>query len=236
MQLHGPDSIAAVIVEPVAGSTGILVPPRGYLERLRALCTRHGILLIFDEVITGFGRMGAPFAAERYGVIPDMITMAKGLTNAAVPMGAVAASNAIYQAVVDDAPPGIELFHGYTYSGHPLACAAAIATMDIHRDEALPARVLAIEPEWQEAIHSLRDRPGVMDIRNTGLIAGIELLPFEGKPAVRAGRIMQRCFEAGLLIRTTADIVALSPPLIIESAHIDRIVTTLGEAIAAEAA
>ena len=236
VQLHGPDSIAAVIVEPVAGSTGILVPPRGYLERLRALCTRHGILLIFDEVITGFGRMGAPFAAERYGVIPDMITMAKGLTNAAVPMGAVAASNAIYQAVVDDAPPGIELFHGYTYSGHPLACAAAIATMDIHRDEALPARVLAIEPEWQEAIHSLRDRPGVMDIRNTGLIAGIELLPFEGKPAVRAGRIMQRCFEAGLLIRTTADIVALSPPLIIESAHIDRIVTTLGEAIAAEAA
>lgn len=236
VQLHGPDTIAAVIIEPVAGSTGILVPPKGYLERLRVLCDKHGILLIFDEVITGFGRMGANFAADLYGVTPDILTMAKGLTNAAVPMGAVAVSNEIYSQVVDHAAPGIELFHGYTYSGHPLACAAAIATMDIHRDEALPARAKAIEPEWQDAIHTLRDRPNVVDIRNAGLIAGIELRPRDGKPADRAGRIMQRCFDAGLLIRTTGDIVALSPPLIIESSHIDRIVTTLGDAIAAEAA
>ena len=236
VQLHGPESIAAVIVEPVAGSTGVLVPPKGYLERLRASCTKHGILLIFDEVITGFGRMGANFAADRYGVLPDLITMAKGLTNAAVPMGAVAATGEIYATVTESAAAGIELFHGYTYSGHPLACAAAIATMDIHRDEALSARALAIEPEWQEAVHSLHDRENVVDIRNAGLIAGIELRPRDGKPAERAGRIMQRCFETGLLIRTTGDIIALSPPLIIESGHIDRIVTTLGEAITAEAA
>ncbi len=234
--LHGADTIAAVMVEPVAGSTGVLVPPRGYLERLRAICDRHGILLIFDEVITGFGRMGANFGSEAYGVIPDILTMAKGLTNAAVPMGAVAVSQAIYDTIVESAAPGIELFHGYTYSGHPLACAAAIATMDIHRDEALPARARAIEPEWEAAVHTLRARPNVTDIRNAGLIAGIELQPRHGKPADRAGRIMQRCFEAGLLIRTTGDIIALSPPLILESAHIDRIVTTLGEAITAEAA
>ena len=234
--LHGADTIAAVMIEPVAGSTGVLVPPLGYLERLRAICDRHGILLIFDEVITGFGRMGANFAAEAYGVVPDILTMAKGLTNAAVPMGAVAVSRAIYRSVVDTAAPGIELFHGYTYSGHPLACAAAIATMDIHRDEALPARARAIEPEWEAAVHSLRARANVIDIRNAGLIAGIELQPRHGKPADRAGRIMQRCFEAGLLIRTTGDIVALSPPLILQSGHIDRIVTTLGDAISAEAA
>ena len=234
--LHGPDSIAAVMIEPVAGSTGVLVPPLGYLERLRAICDRHGILLIFDEVITGFGRMGANFGSEAYGVIPDILTMAKGLTNAAVPMGAVAVSRAIYGSVVDAAAPGIELFHGYTYSGHPLACAAAIASMDIHRDEALPARARAMEPEWQAAVHSLRDRPNVTDIRDAGLIAGIELQPRHGKPADRAGRIMQRCFEAGLLIRTTGDIIALSPPLILESGHIDRIVSTLGAAITAEAA
>ncbi len=234
--LHGPGTIAAVIVEPVAGSTGVLVPPVGYLERLRALCTAHGILLIFDEVITGFGRMGANFAADRYGVVPDLMTMAKGLTNAAVPMGAVAASDEIYRAVVEEAPPGIELFHGYTYSGHPLACAAAIATMDLHRDEGLAARALAIEPAWRDAVHSLRDRPNVVDIRDAGLIAGIELQPRPGKPTDRANRIMQRCFDAGVLIRTTSDTIALSPPLIIERGHIDRIVDTLGEAITAEAA
>ncbi|MCQ8280016.1 aspartate aminotransferase family protein [Acetobacteraceae bacterium KSS8] len=236
VQLHGADSIAAVIVEPVAGSTGVLVPPVGYLEKLRALCDEHGILLIFDEVITGFGRLGTPFAAERFGVTPDLLTMAKGLTNAAVPMGAVAASEAIYRTVVENAPPGIELFHGYTYSGHPLACAAAIATLDIHRDEELPARARAIEPEWREAVHSLRDRPGVVDIRDAGLIAGIELEPFAGRPAERAARIMQHCFDNGLLIRTTADTIALSPPLILERTHIDRIVTTLGEAISAATA
>ncbi|MCQ8240892.1 aspartate aminotransferase family protein [Rhizosaccharibacter radicis] len=234
--LHGADTIAAVIVEPMAGSAGVLPPPVGYLKRLRELCDRHGILLIFDEVITGFGRVGAAFAAERWGVVPDLLTMAKGLTNAAVPMGAVAASETIYRTVVENAPPGIELFHGYTYSGHPLACAAAIATLDIHRDENLAARARASERAWEDAVHSLRDRPNVIDIRNVGLVAGIELRPRDGKPTERAARIMQRCFDDGLLIRTTADIIALSPPLVIETAHIDRIVSTLGDAITAEAA
>ena len=236
VRLHGADRIAAVIVEPVAGSTGVLVPPAGYLERLRTLCTEHGILLIFDEVITGFGRLGANFAAEHYGVTPDIITMAKGLTNATVPMGAVAVGRHVHDAIVDGAAPGIEFFHGYTYSGHPLACAAAIATHDIHRDEGLAARAAAIGPVWQQSLHTLRDRPGVLDIRDAGLMGAVELRADPAGGGVRAGRIMQRCFEAGLLIRTTGDIVALSPPLIVESAHIDRIVTTLGDAIAAEPA
>ena len=233
--LHGADTIAAVMVEPVAGSTGVLVPPAGYLKRLRELCTKHGILLIFDEVITGFGRMGTNFGAERLGVVPDLMTMAKGLTNAAVPMGAVAASEAIYSAIVDGSPAGIELFHGYTYSGHPLASAAAIATMDLHRAEDLPGRALAMEPYWQQAVHSLRGLPNVVDIRNAGLIAGIELQARAGLPTDRAVRVFQRCFEAGLLIRTTGDIVALSPPLIIERPQVDRIVETLSDAIRAEA-
>src|SRR3954447_16123393 len=192
--LHGAETIAAVMVEPIAGSTGVLVPPKGYLERLRELCTKHGILLIFDEVITGFGRIGTNFGAERLGVTPDIMTMAKGLTNAAVPMGAVAANSEIYDTVVDNSPGGIELFHGYTYSGHPLASAAAIATMDLHRAEDLPGRAAAIEPYWEEAVHSLRREPGVIDIRNAGLTAGIELQPREGKPTQRASAILQRCF------------------------------------------
>jgi beta-alanine--pyruvate transaminase len=233
--LHG-DTIAAVMVEPVAGSTGVLPPPAGYLKRLRELCTKHGILLIYDEVITGFGRLGANFAAERLGVVPDIMTMAKGLTNAAVPMGAVAVGNFVYDAVVNGAPEGIELFHGYTYSGHPLAAAAAIASMDLQRSEDLPGRALAMEPYWQKSIHSLRGLPNVIDIRDTGLIAGIELQPREGKPTNRAMKVFDRCFDAGLLIRTTGDIIALSPPLIIENAHVDRIVETLTDAIRAEAA
>ena len=234
--LHGADTIAAVMVEPVAGSTGVLVPPEGYLQRLREICTAHGILLIFDEVITGFGRLGANFGAERLGVVPDIMTLAKGLTNAAVPMGAVATSGAIYDAIVDGSPAGIELFHGYTYSGHPLASAAAIAAMDLHRAEDLPGRVRAIESYWQESMHSLRGAPGVIDIRNAGLIAGIELEPRAGKPTQLAMGVMQRCFDAGLLIRTTGDIIALSPPLIIEKPHVDRIVETVADAIRAEAA
>ena len=234
--LHGADTIAAVMVEPVAGSTGVLVPPAGYLQRLRDLCTKHGILLIFDEVITGFGRMGTNFGAERLGVVPDLMTMAKGLTNAAVPMGAVAARTEIYDAIVDGSPGGIELFHGYTYSGHPLACAAAIATMDLHRAEDLPGRALATEPYWQDAVHSLRGLPNVIDIRDAGLIAGIELQPRPGQPTQRAMGVFGRCFDAGVLIRTTADIIALSPPLIVEHRHIDRIVGTLADAIRAEAA
>ena len=233
--LHG-DTIAAVMVEPLAGSTGVLVPPRGYLQRLRELCDKHGILLIFDEVITGFGRLGMNFGAERLGVTPDIMTMAKGLTNAAVPMGAVAASDEIYGAIVDNAPEGIELFHGYTYSGHPLASAAAIAAMDLHRAEDLPGRAAELAPYWEQAMHSMRDLPNVIDIRNLGLVAGIELQPRDGKPTDRAVRVFQRCFDTGLLTRTTGDIVALSPPLIIERQHVDRIVETLSDAIRQEAA
>ncbi len=234
--LHGADTIAAVMVEPVAGSTGVLPPPVGYLQRLRQICDQHGILLIFDEVITGFGRLGSNFGAERLGVVPDMMTLAKGLTNAAVPMGAVVVRNGIYDAIVHGAPGGIELFHGYTYSGHPLASAAAIASMDLQRADDLPGRVREIEPYWQQAMHSLRGLPNVVDIRDAGLIAGIELQPRPGKPTERAFQVFGRCFDNGLLIRTTGDIIALSPPLIIERHHVDRIVETLSDAIRAEAA
>ena len=228
--LHG-DTIAAVMVEPVAGSTGVLVPPVGYLQRLREICDAHGILLIFDEVITGFGRLGTDFGAERLGVTPDIMTMAKGLTNAAVPMGAVATSNEVYDTVVNSSPAGIELFHGYTYSGHPLAAAAAIATLALHREEDLPGRARAIEPYWQEAAHQLRSAPGVLDVRDFGLIAGIELAPREGKPGARAMDIFRKCFDDGVLVRVTGDIVALSPPLIIEKPHVDRLMGTLADAI-----
>jgi len=229
--LHGAETIAAVMVEPVAGSTGVLVPPKGYLKRLREICDKHGILLIFDEVITGFGRLGTDFGAERLGVVPDIMTMAKGLTNAAVPMGAVATSNEVYDAVVNGSPEGIELFHGYTYSGHPLASAAAIATLALHREEDLPGRARAIEPYWEEAAHSLRAAPGVLDIRTFGFIAGIELTPREGKPGARAMDVFRRCFDEGVLVRVTGDIVALSPPLIAEKPHVDRILGTLNDAI-----
>ena len=233
--LHG-DTIAAVMVEPVAGSTGVLVPPKGYLERLRAICDKHGILLIFDEVITGFSRIGAYFGAERLGVIPDIMTMAKGLTNAAVPMGAVAVHDRIFRAIVDGAPAGIELFHGYTYSGHPLASAAAIASVDLHKSDDLPGRARAMEPYFEDAAHSMKGLPNVIDIRNMGLIAGIEMQPRPGKPTERAMRVFHRCFDAGVLVRVTGDIVALSPPLIIEKPHVDRLFGTLADAIRAEAA
>ena len=230
--LHG-DTIAAVMVEPVAGSTGVLVPPVGYLQRLRELCTKHGILLIYDEVITGFGRIGTNFGAERLGVAPDIMTMAKGLTNAAVPMGAVATTDAVHDAIIHGNPSGIELFHGYTYSGHPLASAAAIATLELHRAEDLPGRARAIEPYWQDAAHAMRGVPGVVDVREIGLIAGIELEPRPGKPTARAMDVFRRCFDDGVLVRVTGDIVALSPPLIIEKSHVDRIFETLSDAIRA---
>ena len=230
--LHG-DTIAAVMVEPVAGSTGVLVPPVGYLQRLRELCTKHGILLIYDEVITGFGRIGTNFGAERLGVAPDIMTMAKGLTNAAVPMGAVATTDAVHDAIIHGNPAGIELFHGYTYSGHPLASAAAIATLELHRAEDLPGRARAIEPYWQDAAHAMRSVPGVVDVREMGLIAGIELEPRAGKPTARALDVFRRCFDDGVLVRVTGDIVALSPPLIIEKQHVDRIFETLSDAIRA---
>ena len=225
--LHDASNIAAVIVEPVAGSTGVLVPPEGYLQRLRAICDKHDILLIFDEVITGFGRVGAAFAAERFGVTPDMICMAKGLTNAAVPAGAVAASDAIYQAMMDGADAAIELFHGYTYSAHPLACAAGMATLEVYQEEALFERALEMEPYWRAAVHSLRDARHVVDIRDFGLIAGIELEPRPGAPTARALAAFETAFDQGLLIRVTGDIIALSPPLIIEKAQVDQVVETI---------
>ncbi len=220
--LHGAETIAAVIVEPLAGSTGVLVPPKDYLERLRAITLKHGILLIFDEVITGFGRIGAATAAERLGVTPDMIALAKGLTNAAVPMGAVAASRAVHDAIVEGGPDGIELFHGYTYSGHPLAAAAGIATMDIYRDERLFERAEELSPYFEDAAHSLKGKRHVIDVRNMGLVAGIELEPRAGAPTKRATELFLKCFDSGLLVRATGDIIALSPPLILEKAHIDE--------------
>ena len=228
---HGGDTIAAVIVEPVAGSTGVLVPPVGYLERLRAICDQYGILLIFDEVITGFGRLGAPFAADYFGVVPDLMTVAKGITNGNVPMGAVFVRHGIYDTVVNASPAGIEFFHGYTYSGHPLACAAGLATLDVYAEEGLFQRAAAMAPYWQEAIHSLRGKPHVIDIRNIGLVAGIELESRAGAVGARAMDCHIDCFQNGLLIRTTADIIALSPPLIIEKSHVDELIDKLGKAL-----
>jgi beta-alanine--pyruvate transaminase len=228
---HGADTIAAVIVEPMAGSTGVLIPPKGYLERLREICDRHGILLIFDEVITGFGRLGASFAAEKFGVVPDMMTIAKGLTNAAVPMGAVCIRGPIYHAVVDGAAAGIELFHGYTYSGHPLAAAAGLATLDIYRSEGLFERAASLESYWTDAVHSLRGSPHVIDLRNLGLVAGIELDPRPGAPGARGFETFLKCFEAGVLVRSTADTIALSPPLTVEKSQIDQMLETLASAL-----
>jgi beta-alanine--pyruvate transaminase len=230
--LHDASNIAAVIVEPMAGSTGVLLPPKGYLERLRSICDRHGILLIFDEVITGFGRLGRCFAAEAVGVVPDMITIAKGLTNGTVPMGAVIARRPIYGAIMDAAPTGaIELFHGYTYSGHPLATAAAEASLDVFEEERLFDRAQRLAPYFENAVHGLREMPHVADIRNMGLVAGIELEPRPGKPGERAFRTFLRCYEKGVLIRTTGDIIALSPPLIISEAQIDELVGTIADAL-----
>ena len=229
--LHGADTIAAVIVEPLAGSTGVIVPPKGYLQRLREIATKHGILLIFDEVITGFGRLGAATAAEFFGVTPDMITCAKGITNAAVPMGAVVVKSEIYDAVLQSSAPGIELFHGYTYSGHPLAAAAGLATLDIYEGENLFDRAAAMSGPWADAIHSLRGRRNVIDIRNLGLVGAVELEPRPGAPGARAGEVFGRCFDTGLLVRYTGDIIALSPPLIIDQAQIEEVVDKLGAAI-----
>lgn len=233
--LHDASTIAAVIVEPMSGSTGVLVPPVGYLERLREICDRHGILLIFDEVITGFGRLGTPSAADYFGVTPDLMVLAKGLTNAVVPMGAVMASESIYDAVVGGAGEGIELFHGYTYSGHPLACAAALASLDVYAEDDLFARAGSLAPLWQERVHALRDRRNVIDIRDLGLVAAVELAPREGAPGARGMEVVQRAFDAGMMVRITGDTVALSPPLIVSQDEIERIFATLGEVLDAVA-
>ncbi len=232
--LHDASTIAAVIVEPVAGSTGVLIPPKGYLERLRAICDKHGILLIFDEVITGFGRLGKPFATEYFGVEPDLISCAKGLTNGTIPMGAVIARKGIYDAFIewgDKTNQTIELFHGYTYSGHPVAAAAGLATLEVYKEEGLFDRCAALAPYWEEALHSLKGSRHVIDIRNLGLIGGIELEPRPGKPGVRAYDAFRMAWDKGLLIRTTGDIIAMSPPLIVEKSDIDRIVETLQDVL-----
>jgi len=231
--LHDASNIAAVIIEPIAGSTGVLIPPRGYLRRIREICDRHGILLIFDEVITGFGRTGSPFAAQEFDVMPDMITLAKGLTNGCVPMGAVLVSKAIYEAFMQG-PDGIELFHGYTYSAHPTACAAGLATLEIYQREGLLTRAKTLAKQWEDAAHALRGLPHVIDVRNYGLILGLELEPAAGKPGQRAFDVYTKCFERGLLIRQTADILALSPPLIVEPAQIEQMFGTLAEVLRAQ--
>ncbi len=218
--LHDASTVAAVIVEPVAGSAGVLVPPVGYLERLREICDAHDILLIFDEVITGFGRTGNNFAAETFSVKPDLMTLAKGLTNGAVPMGAVLADAAIYEAMMQGPEESIEFFHGYTYSGHPLASAAALATLDVHAAEDLNARARTLAPMFEAALHSLADAPHVIDVRNIGLMGAIELSARADGPTLRALDVFQKCFDAGLLVRTTADTIALTPPLIISEAQI----------------
>ena len=229
--LHGAETIAAVIVEPVAGSAGVLPPPKGYLERLRAICDKHGLLLIFDEVITGFGRLGAPFAAHYFGITPDIITMAKGLTNGAIPMGAVAARQDIYETVMTGPEHIIEFAHGYTYSGHPVACAAGLATLDIYEKEGLFERAAKLAPVWEDALHSLKGLPNLIDIRNLGLMGAVELAPREDGVGKRGYDAFVDCFRNGLQLRVTADTLAMSPPLIIEESEIGYIVDRLGAAL-----
>jgi len=229
--LHDASNIAAVIVEPIAGSTGVLIPPKGYLQKLRQICDKHGILLIFDEVITGFGRTGSAFASQTFGVTPDMITCAKALTNAAVPMGAVIVRKGIYETMMQGPENAIELYHGYTYSGHPLAAAAAVATLDLFKAESLFQRAAELAPYWEDAAHSLKGLPYVVDIRNLGLIVGIELEPIPGKPGARGFDAFLRAYQKNVLIRTTGDTIAMSPPLIIEKRQIDQLFETVRDVL-----
>jgi beta-alanine--pyruvate transaminase len=232
--LHDASTIAAVIVEPMAGSTGVLPAPRGYLQRLRAICDRHGILLIFDEVITGFGRLGHAFAAERYGVIPDLVTFAKGVTSGSVPMGGVIAREPVYAAFMRGPEQSIELFHGYTYSAHPLACAAGLAALDLYRDEKLFERARALEPLWADAAMALKGLPGVLDIRTVGLTAGIDLASRAGAPGARASEIMDRAFHVqNLMVRIAGDTLELCPPLIVSEAQIGEIFDKVAQLIRA---
>ncbi len=226
--LHGAETIAAVIVEPMSGSAGVFAAPKGYLQRLRAACDRHGILLVFDEVITGFGRVGAAFAAERYGVVPDMITFAKGVTNGAVPMGGVIVSGKIHEAFMTGPAHAIELFHGHTYSGHPLACAAGLATLDIYRDDALFARAKTLEKTFEDAVHGLKGAARVVDIRNVGLAAGIDIEPDAQAPGLRGFEAMRRAFfDEDMVIRVSGDTIALAPALIVSESEIARMVESV---------
>ncbi|WP_234051457.1 MULTISPECIES: aspartate aminotransferase family protein [unclassified Xanthobacter] len=229
--LHGAETIAAVIVEPMSGSAGVILPAKGYLERLREIATRHGILLIFDEVITGFGRVGAPFATDYFGVTPDIVTTAKGITNGTIPMGAVFVKRGVHDALMTGPENAIELFHGYTYSGHPVACAAGIATLEVYAEEKLLTRGGELSETWQETMRALKGLPHVIDIRNIGLVAGIELEPRPGAPGARAYEVFLDCFEKGVLIRATGDVLAISPPLIIEKEQIAEIADRVADAI-----
>ena len=229
--LHGADTIAAVIVEPVPGSTAVLPPPKGYLQRLRELCDKHGILLIFDEVITGFGRLGTPFAAQFFGVTPDMMTTAKGITNGTVPCGAVFASRKLYDGLMTGPESQIELFHGYTYSAHPVACAAGLATLDIYKDEGLLTRGASLADYWRDALHQLKGLPNVIDIRNVGLMGAIEVAPRKDAIGARGYDMMVDCFNRGLYLRQSGDSLAMSPPLIVERSHIDEMMSILGDVI-----
>jgi len=229
--LHDASTIAAVIVEPVAGSAGVLLPPQGYLKRLREICDRHGILLIFDEVITGFGRLGSPFAAQEFGVVPDMITAAKGIANGCVPMGAVFARKSIYDAFMQGPEDAIELFHGYTFSAHPVACAASLATLYLYQHEGLLTRARELSGYWEDALHSLKGLPHVVDLRNYGLIAAVEFAPAPGRTNTRAFEVFLKCFERGVLTRVTGDVLALSPPLIIEKGQIDELFGTIADVV-----
>ncbi|RUV12149.1 aspartate aminotransferase family protein [Mesorhizobium sp. M7A.T.Ca.TU.009.01.3.1] len=231
--LHDASTIAAVIVEPVAGSTGVILPPKGYLEKLREICTKHGILLIFDEVITGFGRLGTPFAADYFGVTPDIMTTAKGVSNGVIPMGAVFVKKEIHDAFMTGPEHMIEFFHGYTYSGNPIACAAALGTLDTYKEEGLLTRGEELAPYWEDALHSLKGEPNVIDIRNIGLIGAIELAPIAGQPTKRAFSAFVKAFERGALIRTTGDIIALSPPLIITKGQINELIDHVREVLRA---
>jgi beta-alanine--pyruvate transaminase len=231
-QLHDPSTIAAVIVEPVACSAGVYVPPVGYLQKLREICDKHGILLIFDEVITAWGRLGKPFASEYFGVTPDLITTAKGITNGTVPMGAVFMKEALYQAFMTGPETAVEMPHGYTYSAHPLACAAGLGTLKVYQDEGLLTRVGEIAKYWEDGAHSLKDCPNVVDIRNIGLIAAIELSPRPGAPAAARGMDAHlKAFEKGTYMRVTGDTIALAPPLIIQKAEIDQLFGTVREVL-----
>ena len=229
VQLHDPSTVAAVIVEPLAGSAGVILPPQGYLKRLREICDKYGILLIFDEVITGFGRLGTPFGTQFFDVVPDLMTCAKGLTNGTIPMGAVFFKDKIAEAFMQGPPHVIELFHGYTYSGCPVACAAGMAALETYEEQGLFSRTDGIYQYFEDALHSLKGLPHVIDIRNLGLVGAIELQPIPGQPTLRAFSAFIKAFEDGLLIRTTGDIIALSPPLIISKAEIDQLVGKLAD-------
>ncbi|XOV88601.1 MAG: aspartate aminotransferase family protein [Pseudomonadota bacterium] len=231
VDLHGADTIAAVIVEPVAGAGGVVLPPEGYLARLREICTANDILLIFDEVITGFGRLGAVCAAERFGVVPDIMTTAKGITNATIPMGAVFVSDTIYDAFMAVEDPGVELNHGYTYSGHPVACAAAMATLDLYEEENLFSRARLLHDVWMDAALQLQGEPNVIDVRCFGFIAAIELAPRAGAPGLRGIEAGKRCYEKGVWVRNIADALVLSPPLIISEAEIAEVFATIISAV-----